>query len=217
MGAIMKAIKWGSQFKKEDVYRPGSFNPGLFAMSKEKTKRLRPGFYNPLRTVFASSLDNPGYIEALLNDGDIQTAVVVSMDPLLVSCYSEDMDAVILQCYPTELGRARGWELGTRLVATVKYNGYGTVKKNKDIYPGPDTDPSYKSFGPVIADLYTDEEEYLARKKSEIPEELWERAAYLGKQYMAEHPGVARNGLGVCFKDATAIESIKFDPKSRFD
>lgn len=214
---LIKALKWGSQFKKEDVYRPGCFNPGLFELDRETAEKLKPKLFSPLRTIFANSLDTWGYIGALLNDGDIQTAVVVSTDPLLVSCYSEDMDAVVLQYYPTELGIYRGWQVGTRLVATVKYNGFGTVKKNKDITPAPGTDPSYKSFGPIIADLYTNEPEYLARKKSEIPEALWERAMELGQLYMFEHPGVARNGLGVCFKDAVPIEKIKFDSRIRFD
>lgn len=217
MGKLMDALKWGSQFHKEDVYRPGSFNPGLFELDKEKANRLRPGFTGFFHTLTSNNLDTASYLGALLNDGDIQTAVVVSTDPLLVSCYTEDMDAVILQCYPTELGVVKGWQVGTQLVATVKYNGFGTVKKNKDIYPAPGTDPSYKSFGPVIADLYTSETEYLARKKSEIPAELWQRAMDLGTLYMMEHPGVARNGLGNPFKDSVKIETIKFNPKSKFD
>ena len=214
---IIKALKWGSQFKKEDVYRPGCFNPGLFQLDKAKTQKLRPGFYNPLRTIVAGQCDNPGFIGALLNDGDIQTAVVVSENPLLVACYSEDMDAVILQCYPVELGQAKGWDFGTRLLTTAKYNGYGTARKNKDIFPGPNADPKMKSFGPVIAELYSDEPEYLERKTSEIPEELWEKTMALGMKYLEEHPGMARNGLGDCFKNATQIEKIKFNPKSKFD
>ena len=214
---IIKALKWGSQFKKEDVYRPGSFNPGLFQLDKPKTQKLRPGFYNPLRAFVTSQFNTPGYISALLNDGDIQTAVVVSENPLLVACYTEDMDAVILQYFPTELVQAKGWDFGTRLVTTVKYNGYGTVRKNKDIFPGPNADPKMKSFGPMIAELYSDEPEYLERKTSEIPEELWEKTMDLGMKYLQEHPGMARNGLGDCFKDATRIEKIKFNPKSKFD
>ena len=213
---IIQAIKWGSQFKKEDVFRPGSFNPGLFAMDKEKTKKLRPGFYNPLRTIVASQFDNPGYISALLNDGDIQTAVVVSEEPLLVACYSDDMDAVILQCFPSEFGKAKGWEYGTRLLTTAKYNGYGTVRKNKDVFPGPNANKSMKSVGLVIAELYSDEPEYLERKTSEIPEEYWVKTMDLGMKYLEEHPGIARNGLGDCFKDAKAIEKLKF-PKSVLD
>lgn len=214
---IIKAFKWGSQFKKEDIYRPGCFNPGLFQLDKAKVKKLKPGFFNPLRIIVSSQFDNPGYITALLNDGDIQTAVVVSEDPLLVACYSEDMDAVILQCYPVELGQAKGWEIGTRLLTTAKYNGYGTVRKNKDIFPGPNADKSMKSFGTVVAELYSDEPEYLERKTSEIPEELWVKTMDLGMKYMEEHPGIARNGLGDCFKNATRIEKIKFNPKSKFD
>lgn len=214
---LISAMKWGSQFHKEDVYRPGSFNPGLFQLDKAKTKKLRPGFFNPLRTIVAGQFDNPGGISNILNDGDIQTAVVVSDEPLLVACYSEDMDAVILQCFPAELGAAKGWEVGTRLLTTAKYNGYGTVKKNKDVFPGPNADKSMKSFGVVIAELYSDEPEYLERKTSEIPEEFWAKPYELGMKYLEEHPGIARNGLGDPFKNATKIEKIKFDPKSKFD
>ena len=214
---IINAIKWGSQFKKEDVFRPGAFNPGLFTIDKEKTRKLRPGFYNPFRAMIKSQFDNSGYVTTLLNDGDIQTAVVVSEDPLLVSCYSEDMDAVFLQYYPAELGKAKGWEYGTRLLITAKYNGYGPVRKNKDIFPGPKANDSIKSVGAVVAELYTDEPEYLERKTSEIPEELWEKAMDLGLKYMEEHPGMARNGLGDCFKNAVKIEKIRFNPNSRYE
>ena len=214
---LIATMKYFSQFKKEDVFRPGTFNPGMFDLDKTRLKKLRPGIYNPLHIMFGGQFDSPSGIGAIMNDGDIQTAVVVSVKPLLVSCYSEDMDAAVLLCYPEELGTAKGWEVGTRLIATMKYNAYGTVRRNKDIYPGPNADKSSKSCGPVIVDLYTDETEYLARKKSEIPEYMWEKAMDLGMRYMTEHPGIARNGLGDCFKDGRQIEKIRFNPKSIFD
>ena len=100
-------------FKKEDVFRPGAFNPGLFEVDMGKLKKLRPEIFQPIRFAMASNLDSKSYIQMQMNDADIQAAVVVSTDPLLVACRSEDLDAVILQCYPADLGKARGWELGT--------------------------------------------------------------------------------------------------------
>lgn len=152
-----------------------------------------------------------------MNDGDIQTAVVVSIDPLLVACYTEDFDAVILQYYPTELGKKHGWDLHKRLITVNTYNGLGAVRKNKDIYPGQDAKGRYKSFGPLIADLFTDNTERLERKKREIPEEYWQRTLYLGNEYMRKHPKIARNGLGFAFKDSQNIDNIKFHKKIKLD
>lgn len=165
----------------------------------------------------ASNLDSKGYIQVQMNDGDIQTAVVVSQDPLLVACRSEDMDAVVLQCYPAALGQARGWKLGTRLLICCTYNGYGPLRKNKDIDPGPHANPKFKSFGPVIADLYAADTAYLERKKSEIPEVMWQMTWDMGKAYMEAHPGMARNGLALSFRDAEPIEKIRFNPKAVLD
>lgn len=190
---------------------------GLFSLDKKKLKKLRPDIFNPLKMLLGSQLDTVPFIDVHLNDGDIQTAVVVSKEPLLVACYTDDMDAVILQCYPTELGKAKGWEIGTRLIATARYNGYGTIRRNKDIYEGPNSKKKFKSFGPIIADLYATDMQYVERKKSEIPEDLWEKTMELGKEYMIKHPNMARNGLGLSFKDAVKISSIKFSSKIKFD
>lgn len=162
----------------------------------------------------ASNLDSKSYIQMQMNDGDIQTAVVVSTDPLLVACRSEDLDAVILQCYPTALGQARGWEEGTKLVICCTYNGYGPLRRNKDIDRSPRANPKFKSFGPVVADLYAADTAYLERKKKEIPKEMWQITWKMGKDYMAAHPGMARNGLALSFRDAEPIEKIRFNPKA---
>lgn len=201
-------------FKKKDVFRPGAFNPGLFEVDMGKLKKLRPEIFQPIRFAMASNLDSKSYIQMQMNDGDIQTAVVVSTDPLLVACRSEDLDAVVLQCYPADLGRARGWEVGTCLLICCTYNGYGPLRKNKDIDPSPRANPKFKSFGPILADLYAADTAYLERKKSEIPQVMWQTAWEMGKAYMAAHPGMARNGLALSFRDSEPIEKIHFNPKA---
>lgn len=206
-----------SHYKKEDVFQPGTFNPGLFEVDMAKLKKLRPEIFQPIRFAMASNLDSKGYIQVQMNDGDIQTAVVVSTDPLLVACRSEDLDAVVLQCYPTALGQARGWRLGTRLLICCTYNGYGPIRKNKDIDLGPRANPKYKSFGPILADLYAADTAYLERKKREIPQFMWEITGEQGQAYMAAHPGMARNGLALSFRDAEPIEKIRFNPKAQLE
>ena len=127
------------------------------------------------------------------------------------------MDAVVLQCYLNELGKKMGWTLNTRLVITCTYNGFGPVRRNKDIFEEPKSNKKFKSFGPVIADLYATDMEYVERKKREIPEDLWERTLELGNEYIVKHPGMARNGLDLCFKDAKKISDIKFNSKIKLD
>lgn len=214
---LMDKLNYYSQFKKENIYQRGAFNPGLFELDKEKLKKLRPEVFNPIRILLGSDLDSAGFISTHLNDGDIQTAVVVSTEPLLVACYTDDMDAVILQCYPTELGKVKGWQIGTRLIATARYNGFGTIRRNNDIYEGANSKKKFKSFGPIIADLYATDMEYVERKKKEIPEDLWEKAFELGNEYMVKHPGMARNGFGLSFKNSVKISNIKFNPKIKLD
>ncbi len=204
-------------YKKENVFRPGAYNPGLFELDMKKLKKLRPEIFQSIRFAVASNVDSKSYIQMQMNDGDIQTAVVVSTDPLLVTCHTEDMDAVVLQCYPTALGKARGWELGTRLLIGCTYNGLGPVRKNKDIVPGPYANPKFKSFGPILVDLYAADTAYLERKKGEIPEEMWQLTWNMGQVYMLEHPGLARNGLALCFRDAGPIDKIRFNPKAQLD
>ena len=89
--------------------------------------------------------------------------------------------------------------------------------KNNDIFEGPGSSKKFKSFGPVIADLYATDMEYVERKKREIPEELWQRTTELGKEYMVKNPGMARNGLDTCFKNAKKISEIKFNQKIKLD
>lgn len=211
---ISERLNYYASFKDADVFQPGKFNPGLFETNRKKVKSLYPYAYK-LNVLFnGPTAEQIGGLVRQMNDGDLSTGVVVSADPLLVACYSDDFDAVALYCYPTELGSKLGWQVGTRLLTVNWFDGYGMVKKNKDLDYGPHYDTKFKSFGPLIAELYTDNAERVARKKSEIPEEMWLYTEELGKRYMAAHPGVARNGCGPRFKDAKPIEKLKLKYKS---
>lgn len=203
-------------FPDQKHFTPGAFNPGLFSLNKEKLKRLRPQIFG-LSALTNHNLDHVAYIMNQMNDGDMQPAVVVCVDPLLVACYNDEFDAVTLLYFPARLGRRYGWELYHRLMTVNAYNGFGLLRRNKDIDPGPRASTRFKSVGPLVADLYTDDVERLERKKREVPAGWWDYTIQLGEKYMREHPGMARDGLGFRFEDARPIAGIKENPKLRLD
>ena len=209
---IKETIQRNASYKDSDVYRLGAYNPGLFDLNKKKLKALRPQIFG-LR-LGQKNIDTWQNIYSQLNSGDIQPALVLSTAPLLVACYSDDMDAVAMLCFPEELGARRGWTVGTRLIVTAAYNN-PFMKANKDLDCGPRNCGKFKAYAPVIADLYTDNTERLERKKREIPQELWDYTAALGRQYLLNHPGIARDGLGYPYADAMPIETIKFNSKAQ--
>lgn len=210
---IKDRLNYYASFKDSDVFQPGRFNPGLFDTNKKKVKMFYPYSGSLGVMLNGPAAEQTAGIIGQMNDGDLSTGVVMSVNPLLVACYSDDFDAVVLYCYPAELGVKMGWTVGTRLLTVNAYNGYGIVKKNKDLDPGPGCNGKYKSVGPLVVDLYTDNAERIARKKREIPEDMWRYTEELGRRYMAVHPGVARDGCGPRFKDAQPIEKLKLKCK----
>ena len=211
---IIETMKRNASYKDGDVYRPGAFNPGLFELNKKKLKALRPQIFG-LR-LGQKNIDTWQNVYTQLNDGDIQPALVMSTKPLLVACYADDMDAVAMLCFPEKLGRKMGWTAGRQLIVTAAYNN-PFMKANKDLDCGPRNSGKFKAYGPIIADLYTDNTERLERKKREIPLEMWAYVEAQARQYMANHPGMARNGLGYPYADAEPIEEIKFNSHIRLD
>lgn len=211
---IIEAMKRNASYKDSDIYRPGTFNPGLFALDKKKLKALRPQIFG-LR-LGQKSNDTWQAVYSQLNDGDIQPGLVMSASPLLVACYSDDMDAIAMQCYPEELGRKLGWSVGTRLIVVASYNR-PMQKGNRDLDCGPRNCGKFKAYGPIVADLYTDNTERLERKKGEIPQEKWDYVEALARQYLANHPGMARDGLGYPYADAVPVESIRFNKNIDLD
>jgi hypothetical protein len=185
-------------------------NPGLFSLNKQKLKALRPQLFWPQNILTNSSVDNPAAIEALLNDGDIQPAVVVSVRPLLVACYSDEMDAAVLLCFPDGLAGKYGLKEGSRLLTV---NGYTAAFGARDIERGPGYCGRWKAFGPIVADFYTDDTVRLTAQKLQIPEELWAYVEQLGRKYMADRPGMARNGLAYRFRNPQPIDRIRWNSK----
>ena len=173
---------------KRPLYIPGGYNPGNFKMNKKMLKKLRPELFELKHKWFALD-DIPQHIKIQLQKGDTETAVVVSVDPLLVACYSGDMDAVVLLCLPTMYGVRRGYQVGISLLTVNGYDGMPKGGNSQDVYEGPDSSGRFRAYGPIIADLYTADCARLEGIKALIPEEHWDYVMDLGFEYMENNPG----------------------------
>ena len=195
----------------EDPFASRGYQPGWFSVNMRKLKALRPKLFKFSSFLFGNTMDAKPYFIQLMEQGDIQPAVVVSLEPLLVSCYSDELDAVVLLYLPNELIQKLGLKMYSRLLTV---NSYGT-RPNKDVTRGPKALGNYASIATVIADLYTDDVQRLMTKKAEFSEEWWNRTIQLGRQYMEDRPGMARNGIGYYAAVAKPISKIKFKTKMR--
>ncbi|MBR1433444.1 MAG: hypothetical protein IJ585_19810, partial [Ruminococcus sp.] len=70
-----------------------------------------------------------------LMNGDTQPAVVVSLSPLIISAYSDEMDGVLFLKFPDALADMYGLSVGARLVTSNIY--IPGNKPVKDVYAGP--------------------------------------------------------------------------------
>lgn len=63
-----------------------------------------------------------------------------------------------------------------------------------DLTPGPGDYERYGNFSPFIADFLSDDSERIIARKSQIEANEWRRAEEMGREYLKQHPNMARNG-----------------------
>jgi hypothetical protein len=138
--------------------------------------------------------DRTNKIETLrihLQGGDSRAAVVVTVKPLLVAAYTDELDCVALLQYPDWLTQEFDLKPGSRLLTV---NMYSTGTAAEDLTKGPKELKRYGNFYPIIADFVTDDQERVRKRKAEISEDEWTRCADFGKKYLERDPLYVRNG-----------------------
>jgi hypothetical protein len=123
--------------------------------------------------------------------GDSRAALVVSMDPLLVAAYTDELDCVaMLRFSPSPPDRELAF--GSRLLTVNTYKRGATFDSDLDL--GPERIERWVGFHPIIADFICADQGIVDRRKAEIGEREWERAFQFGMDYLDAHPGVSRDG-----------------------
>ena len=120
-----------------DESSPASHPAGL-SLSDAKLRVLRPDLYRPLQRFRESvGLVYPQrtYLTEQLQHGDSRAAVVLSVSPLLVAAYTDEMDCVVILEFPNELAAEHRLREGSRLLTV---NSYGDRDElQPDLIPGP--------------------------------------------------------------------------------
>lgn len=156
-------------------------------LSDEKLKRLDPVLYGAESLSFRKrwgqreldAQETRRMIAEHMHTGDSRAAVVVSLEPLIVAPYTDEMDCVVLLSFPLYLAREMNLKLGARLLTV---NTYGRGKRlMPDLSNGPLSYQRYHNFYPIIAEFVSDDLETIEARKRAIDESEWERALRMGE------------------------------------
>jgi hypothetical protein len=127
-----------------------------------------------------------------LSHGDSRAAVVVSVAPLLVAAYTDEMDCIAMLQFPDELARECDLHVRDRLLTVNRYASGGRLAP--DLEHGRLSYERFSNFQPIIADFLADDFDQLRQRKIRIGEDEWVRTWVLGQRYLERFGNLARNG-----------------------
>ena len=156
-------------------------NAGNVGLSERKFAQVRDEI---LKVSFIGKIQYNGRFQRInefMMKGDTQPAVVYSVNPLIISAYSDEMDGVVFLEFPDELAEMYNLYEGMRLVTSNVYK-YGN-KPVKDINAGVDYLKRYSDFTPIVQLFLTDNENYAMRRTELFDEEKWDRVNRLTEEY----------------------------------
>lgn len=178
----LATIVFGSGLSSIDD-RSQASRPGGIPLSDERLRRFHPELYG-IRGFFFSLLNKESGVSAkdarstfrhALSGGDVQPAVVVSVEPLIVAAYSDDLDAVVLLEFEGRLVGEFGLARGQRLVSVNTYFPMQYRHLGPDIEMGPDSTNAWGNVTNYIADFLTEDTEALRQAKQGIRSEEWDK------------------------------------------
>ncbi|MGK0480412.1 MAG: hypothetical protein ACJAQ3_000375 [Planctomycetota bacterium] len=182
----------------DDPHGAGASSPGMIPLSVARAKLLAPLHFSWMkhiarlfRIVDKTDLDE---VRRVLWFGDSNPAFLMSTAPVIVAAYAKDIDAVALLSFHEDDIEDLGLKKGDRLLSINFYRSANSGVVAQDLSPGPHYSGDWQHFTPMIADLLSDYEGRIARRKAEIPEDIWERAHEQAKAAMARPGRSERSG-----------------------
>jgi hypothetical protein len=127
-----------------------------------------------------------------LSHGDSRAAVVVSVAPLLVAAYTDEMDCIAMLRFPDNWASEHNLHVRDRLVTVNRYTVGGPIVP--DLEHGRLSYNRFSNFLPLIADFLTDDHDRLRQRKMKIGEDEWVRTWVLAERYREKHGPQARDG-----------------------
>lgn len=154
-------------------------------MSKEKYRHILSNLLKLKDTQFYEMITKFPFINENFIYGDTQPAIVVSLSPLVISAYSDELDAVLFLKFPEEIGTSYGLQEGMRLTAATVYPSAKTL--SKDIFPGHNYNGQFKDFKPMIHLFLSYDDERALELTSNFSEDIWEYVEQLTAERAKKH------------------------------
>lgn len=173
-------------------------DPGDIHLSLDKLKEFHPDLFevHKIMGLFNGFTRDQKSWHNLFTEqmlfGDSRAAVVLSVSPLLVAAYTDELDTAVVLRYPGELVARYELEAGDRLLAVNAYDPGDEIAG--DLVEGPDTLGQYSNFSPLIAEFLSEDYGRIEYRKSQIDEDEWQRVERMGREYLERNDGKARDG-----------------------
>ena len=153
-------------------------------------------FRNRINTTFGGRFRSDmciDYVARALCYGDTQPALVVSVSPLTIAAYSDEMDGVLMLRFPDEFVDKFNLYPGMRLTTSnVYFRGEGFPA---DIMIGEDFCHQYTDFLPIVQLFLGKNNEKIKAKAELFGEDIWSRVEEKAAQYTRKHPDLFRDGF----------------------
>lgn len=182
----------GFLFKDPRSLRSRASDPGRLMLSEGKLRRLQPELFAGEPGLLGRVLGrrpNPGlqefreWLSEHLQLGDSRAAVVVSVAPLVVAAYTDELDCVALLGLPDGLVPEYRLQVGSRLLTVNMYQQAGEARPG-DLVPGPKDTGRFCNYTPLIADFLATDATRVDRRKQTIGEDEWAKAAEMGHELL---------------------------------
>ena len=182
-------------------------DPGGLTVSQARLREVQPELLAPDQ--WRDDDKRKAWLQLIgeqLQFGDSRAAVVVDAAQGIVAAYTDELDCVALLKFDPGIARAKGWQIGTRLLTVNVYVGRGQGIAS-DLVAGPKDLGNHGNFRALIADLLTDDLGRLEYRKSQISEDEWLRALQMGKQALADRASKPRDGRPLFCGNPAKVES----------
>lgn len=188
------------QKRQEDFFDanlPPPSTAGHFQWSDAKLRELRPelfgisGMFYTLFVMLKQQFNDRQFIKECLDGGDCRAAVVMSVSPLLVAAYSDELDCIAMLRYPEHFVQKYQLVQGSRLLTV---NNYAAGSGATDLVPGPRNTGNWDNMIPIIADFASDDANQILQIKHKIAAAEWERCYLMGQRHLQTRPNIARDG-----------------------
>lgn len=173
-------------------------NPGMLKFSKKKFKEVAL-LLDPTKAKFF--LKKKSWIKKQIATGDIQPAMVISIDPLVISCYSDELDAVILLEFPKELAVKYQFKLNERLVTCNWYMVKNMFAYSDDLIIGPNCSGNWRDVYPLLGLFVCKDENAYYENTNLFKDEDYEYLMKLTTSYLEKKPNSYRDGFFFLYND----------------